>query len=270
MNNQMIDVHSHVLYGIDDGSKTKEESIEILKKLRTLGFTSVVATPHYIEGSAYQANHETKKNIMDDLFQEIKLREDLPNLYLGNEIYIFHEIEEAIKNNKIETMNHSRYLLIEFSFTTQPLNLEEFIFDLRKKGFVPIIAHPERYQYVQKNPEIVRNWVKTGALLQGNYGSMSGRYGSAAKDIFQYLIYNGYYQFLGTDMHRSESSFYDKFHEIKEKIIKLIGNQEFQKISFDNPKKMLTNEEIEVTIPIHPTKLKKEKTFFSILKVKSR
>ena len=99
---------------------------------------------------------------------------------------------------------------------------------------------------------------------------MSGRYGSAAKDIFQYLIYNGYYQFLGTDMHRSESSFYDKFHEIKEKIIKLIGNQEFQKISFDNPKKMLTNEEIEVTIPIHPTKLKKEKTFFSILKVKSR
>lgn len=263
MNNEMIDMHSHVLYGIDDGSKTKEESIEILKKLKTLGFTSVIATPHYIEGSSYRANNTKKIDIITDIYNDIKNREDMPKIYLGNEVYILSDIEEALKEDKIYTINDTRYLLIEFSFNNKPVNLEEFLLDLRSKNIIPIIAHPERYSYVQKDTEIVRIWIKSGALLQGNYGSIISRYGENAKNTFKYLLKNGYYHFLGTDMHRSGSSFYNSFDEIKKEIKKLISEDEFKKITYDNPKKVINNENIKVEIPAHISQTRKLFSFFN-------
>ena len=165
-----IDIHSHILYNIDDGSKSLEESINIIKEHIKMGFTDIVVTPHYIENTKYIANNLTKQNILKKLKEELKKQNININLYLGNEVFINNNIEELINNKEISTINNSKYILIEFPMNQKPKDVNNIIYELRIKGIIPIIAHPERYDYVEKNPDIVNEWIEEGAILQSNYG----------------------------------------------------------------------------------------------------
>ena len=115
----MIDLHSHILYGIDDGSKSLETSLEILSIAYTGGVTDIVVTPHYIKDSKYQANNTKKLELLNNLKQELKIRNININLYLGNEVYITEGIPELIKTD-ISTINNSKYLLMEFPMARWP------------------------------------------------------------------------------------------------------------------------------------------------------
>lgn len=238
--NKYIDVHNHLLYGIDDGSQSENESLEILKKLKELGFTQIIATPHYIEGTSYNADNHKKTEIIKTL-----LDKNILNIYLGNEVYILNDLIENIENNKIYSLNGSKYVLIEFSFTSKPLDLEKYIFNLTNKNIIPIIAHPERYVYVQDNYEIVKEWIKYGALLQGNYESINGKYGKSAKNTFKKILGSGYYHFLGTDVHKENSSLFNNFPGIVKDIKKEIPEEYFETITYSNPKKVINNEDID-------------------------
>lgn len=258
----MIDLHTHILYGIDDGSPSIEESLMILKKLEILGFSKVVVTPHYIEGSSYRANNETKIELSTELYQKIKEGKIPVSLYLGNEVYIFDEILEYLKKDEIYTINDTRYLLVELPFHSLLPNLDTFIENLIEKGVVPIIAHPERYVYFQKDPETVLPLLRAGALLQSNFGSIIGKYGSKAEETFTFFLENNCIQFLATDIHRKESDFYERFGEIKNKIIKIIGKGKWEELTKENPSRVLKDRDILVEIPV----IKKEKkTFLSKL-----
>ena len=239
-----IDIHSHILYGIDDGSKTIEESIEIIKQHIEMGFTHVVVTPHYIENSKYTSNNKTKKEILNTLEKELKKQNIKINLYLGNEVFVTENIEELLKNKEISKINNSKYLLIELPMNQKPKNINNIIYELKIKGIIPIIAHPERYDYVEKNPNIVNEWIEEGAILQSNYGSIIGIYGKGPKKTIKKLLKKNVISILSTDIHYPNNNIYKNIEKIRKKIKKITKEETYNKLTSINPLKIIKNEEI--------------------------
>ena len=240
----MIDMHNHILYGIDDGCKTIEESIETIKNMKKIGFNSIVLTPHYIEDSSFKANNNLKLQKLEILKEEVLKNNIDVNLFLGNEIFINESINELIINKEIRSINNTRYILIELPFNNQILNLDDYLYELKLKGYKIIIAHPERYTYFKDNYEEARKLYDSGVLFQVNYGSIIGQYGSSSLKLVKKLLKDDMVDFISTDIHKPSSSLFDKFDDIKHKIIKIIGEDKFKDISYNNILKVINDEDI--------------------------
>ena len=240
----MIDMHNHILYGIDDGCKTIEESIETIKNMKKIGFNSIVLTPHYIEDSSFNANNNLKLQRLEILKEELLKNNIDVNLFLGNEIFINESINELIINKEIRSINNTRYILIELPFNNQILNLDDYLYELKLKGYKIIIAHPERYTYFKDNYEEARKLYDSGVLFQVNYGSIIGQYGSSSLKLVKKLLKDDMVDFISTDIHKPSSSLFDKFDDIKHKIIKIIGIDKFKDISYNNILKVINDEDI--------------------------
>ena len=221
----MIDIHSHICYGIDDGSKSIEESIELLKKLSSEGVTDLFLTPHYMVDTSYTADNKTKKQIVKELTKICKKENIDINLYLGNEIYIDDSIDKLIKDKQISTMNDTKYILVEFSLFQYSSNYMLMIHNLITKGYKVILAHPERYIYLNKN-DILEELLDMGVLLQGNYLSLFNKYGKDAEKKLIYMLKNKYISFLGTDMHHYEELYGNK---LEKKLLKITKDKEYVK-----------------------------------------
>ena len=164
----MTDIHSHIIFNVDDGSKSVEESLELLKMLKSVGFDNVIMTPHYIEGSEYCSLNREKLEKLAILKEEVKRHHIDINLYLGNEVFINDHIVEGIKEGKIYTLNGSRYLLFELPFHNQIIGLSDIVYEMKVQGLIPILAHPERYSYFQNNYDLVDELKEEGLLFLGN------------------------------------------------------------------------------------------------------
>lgn len=235
----MIDFHSHILPGIDDGSRNLEQSISMVNEAKEVGFTKIISTSHYME-NYYECDVEKRKQLIKQLQGEVQDIE----LYLGNEIYITNNIIELLKNGKASSINNTRYVLFEFPLiTTKPMNDKEVIYRLVENGYIPIIAHPERYPFIQENPEYLFELEDMGALFQANYGSIIGMYGLKAKRTLKILLRNNLISFFGSDVHRPEQV-YNKIPKIIKKLKKIISDEEFEEFTETNPQKVLNNEEI--------------------------
>lgn len=227
----MTDIHSHILFNLDDGSKSIDESIELLKKMESVGFNNVILTPHYIKNTDYKSNNVQKLEKLEMLKNAVKKNNININIYLGNEIFIDDEIIELVKDNKIYSLNNSKYLLIEIPFHNQILNLEDILYEIKYNGYIPIIAHPERYTYFQKNYKLVQKLKDDGILFQSNYSSILGDYGSSSKKLIKKLLKDGYVDYLGTDIHHINKTFtLDNFEKIIKKIKKITGEDYFKQI----------------------------------------
>lgn len=231
----MTDIHSHILFDVDDGSKSIEESIELLKKMKDIGFDNVILTPHYIEGSEYSSKNLEKKKKLNQIKEELLNQNIDINIYLGNEIFINNNIYELIKNGEIHTLNNTRYILVELPFHNQIVNLEDIIYELKIKGLIPIIAHPERYSYFQNNYKEVDRLREEGFLFQGNYASILGYYGKESQKLLKYMLKKQYIDYLGTDVHRTAKTYViDNFKKIEKNIIKITKNDYYQEIKENN------------------------------------
>lgn len=237
-----VDIHSHILYGIDDGSKTLEESIDILKQHIEMGFKDVVLTPHYIENSKYQSDNKEKTKLLETLKKELKKQKLDINLYLGNEVFVNNNLE--INNEKISKINNSKYLLIEFPMGEKPKNITNILYELKIQGITPVIAHPERYTYVQEQNNIVDEWIEEGALLQANYGSIVGVYGEKAKKTIKKLLKKNIIKVFSTDIHYPNNKIYQNIEKSRKKIKKIIGEEKYIELTITNPKKIIENKEI--------------------------
>ncbi len=137
----MIDIHSHILPYVDDGSKDMNMSLKIAQIYVENGIEKVIATPHFMDGITYKSKLELEIGL-EALKKELA-RVGIPlEVFLGNEVYIKPDIIDDIKNDKVTTLNNSRYLLIEMPINEIPIYTEELIYELLVKGYVPIIAHP--------------------------------------------------------------------------------------------------------------------------------
>ena len=235
----MIDLHSHILYGIDDGARCIEESLEILKKASTGGVTDIVLTPHFIKDSKYKANNKEKSILLNHLKEEMEKHHISINLYLGNEVYIDEGIPSLLKED-ISTINHSKYLLMEFPLGSKSLIIEEVLDELYNAGIVPIIAHPERYLSYYKNYDFFYDLKERGCYLQGNIGSIYGHYGRRVKKMMKEMLKRGLIDFFGSDIHHPHQEFYEK--NIKNDLLKIVKDDRIvEDLLINNAKRVIKN-----------------------------
>lgn len=233
----MIDFHSHILPQTDDGAISIEETINILKEAKRVGFSKVISTSHYLEGY-----YESDENERNDLLNKIKQENVGVELYLGSEIYVSENMLEFLKEKKASSINNSRYVLFELPMGNETVLAKEMIYRLIENNYVPIIAHPERYSYVQDNPEYVNELLDMGAMFQSNYGSIIGLYGKKAEKTVKKLLKENLVQFLGSDVHREERV-YIFMPKILKKLKKIISSEKLKELTEINPQKVLDNGE---------------------------
>lgn len=198
----MIDIHTHILPGVDDGSDSMATSIQMARMAAKCGVTTIVATPHCnIEGEYENYESYIQEEIVQEFRQELKDQNINIDIVAGMEVYATEEVPELLLSGNIITLNYSRYLLIEFDFRENPSLIDYVLDEIRNQGLRPIIAHPERYPYVQDNPCIVYDWIYQGCSLQVNKGSILGSFGSKARNVAHYLMNQNLVSFIASDAH---------------------------------------------------------------------
>lgn len=237
----MIDIHSHIIPNVDDGARSVEETFNILKEAQEAGFTDVILTSHFLL-NYYETNAQELIFWKEKLQEVLKKQGTKINLYSGMEIYITNQMEELLENKKILTLANSRYMLIELPLATNVKYFDYVVYYLEAKGIRPIIAHPERYKCVQKDPDIVEEYIEKGCLIQCNYGSIVNLYGREAEKTIKTLLKKNQVHFLGSDVHRENGTYLIILDAIK-KIRKIIGENKINELTTINPKKILQNEE---------------------------
>lgn len=235
----MIDFHSHILPNIDDGARNIEQTAQILKEAQEAGFSKIISTSHYIE-----EYYESDENERKELLQKAQEKTNNIELYLGNEIFISSEMIQLLKDKKASTINNSKYVLFELPMNSKPMNTKEIIYRLIENDYIPVIAHPERYTYVQNDPEYVKELFDMGALFQSNYGSIIGMYGTKAKKTVKKLLKENLIQFLGSDVHY-ENQIYPKIKKAIKKLRKILSEEELEELTTINAQKVLNNEKLE-------------------------
>ena len=239
----MIDIHCHLMPGVDDGSKDLNETIAMFENAATSGVTDMILTPHYIKGTKYSLDNNAKAKIVAILREALGRAKLDINIHFGNEAYIDDQLPELIAGGKVSTLAKSRYLLLELPVAAEDKNAGNVIFRLRSNGITPIIAHPERYDYFQKHPEKVMEYIKLGCLLQGNYMSLLGKYGRRAQKTLKILLKNDVISFLGSDVHHERNDYH--LPEAEKKVLKIVkSEQKVQALFIDNAEKIIKNETI--------------------------
>jgi len=234
----MIDFHSHILYGLDDGIQTFEDSVLVVKEAKEAGFNKIICTTHY--SNYFKADEEKRKKRIKEL-EENKLGVEL---ILGNEIYAISNIDELIDKKEASTINGSSYILFELPLRENYSQLRNLIINLMSKGYKLVLAHPERYVTFQKDPKRIEEILNLGVYLQANYMSIEGLYGREAKKLVELLYKHKMITFLGTDVHRT-CKYYPNIKRVKEKIVDIVGISQFEYMSEKNIELVLENEEVE-------------------------
>lgn len=196
----LVDIHSHLLPGLDDGVNSLEEAEHIVQHFRSLGYVRLITTPHVISDSY----RNTTEGILAGL-SELKKHLSDKGIYMqveaAAEYYLDEELVHRVENDIPLLTFGGKYLLFETNFMTEPLNLREFIFMLTTKGYKPVLAHPERYVFLQQNPEKAEDLINRGVFFQVNINSLSGYYSKPAQVLARKLIEKGWVHFAGSDCH---------------------------------------------------------------------
>jgi len=194
-----VDLHSHLIPGIDDGSQSMEESMKLIRGLSELGYQKMITTPH-IMSDAYRNDAEIIYAGLDRIRAEVA-KENIPvEIEAAAEYYLDDGFYQELKKDRVLTFGE-RYLLFETSYYSKPLQLEDMIFTIGTAGYQPVMAHPERYRYI-KDPESEYGRLKElGVMFQINLNSLGGHYGKQAKNLAEFLVDAGMVDFLGSDLH---------------------------------------------------------------------
>lgn len=197
----MIDIHCHILPGIDDGSSGPEESLEMARMAVWSGVTQIAATPHF-EGTAESLDRlpvirERLRSLRADLEQaDIPLR-----LSGGAEILCLPDTPELAARHQLPTYEGTNYILTEFYFDETYAYMDQMLTELLGFGYRPVVAHPERYEVVQRDPALLRRWARMGCALQLNKGSVLGAFGSRAENAANGILELGLAHLIASDAH---------------------------------------------------------------------
>lgn len=197
----MIDIHSHVLPGLDDGARSKEESLAMIRMARETGTTALAATPHANPVFPFDSDR------VDALIAELQAETgDGLVLFRGCDFHLMHaNIQDALANPFKYSLNGKRYLLVELSDMVIFPNTGDLYSQLEDVGLKLIVTHPERNLILQRRPEMIEEWVAQGRLMQITAGSLLGRFGKRAQQLSRDLVLRGLAHFLASDAHDTES-----------------------------------------------------------------
>lgn len=238
----MIDMHCHIIPAVDDGSKNVTETFNMVMSAYRNGYKGTFATPHYIQ-DRYEINVKDIENSVEVLNKMLKEKNIDFTIYVGNEIYICNDILELVQENKVFTLGKSKYVLFELPFYGEVLNLKQIIANLSHVGYIPVLAHPERYEFIFNNYKKVIPLIEEGALLQINLASILGYYGTKPQKCVEKLLKNNLVHFIGSDSHDSKS-IYENYDKAIKKILKKISKEKLDEILIENPYKVLNDKPI--------------------------
>lgn len=195
-------MHSHLLPGIDDGAEDMENSLELIKGMRELGYKKLITTPH-VMWDMYKNTHEIIREKLVLVQEAVKNAGIDVEILAAAEYFLDEHVEELLHNKEPLLTIKDNMVLTEFSMAFPAMNIKDILFEMEMQGYQPIIAHPERYVYLERNKDFYRELKDVGCLFQLNILSMGGHYGRSVTDLAHYLLKSGYYNLLGTDLHHS-------------------------------------------------------------------
>ena len=219
-----VDIHSHILPGIDDGAKNIKESLELISKMKKLGFSKIIGTPHTYPG-LFENTNESIKESFKSLNNKLK---DEINIDYASEYMLDNTIIEKAQSRNLLCLKNN-FVLVEMSFVSKPIGLYEIIYEIKVNGYTPVLAHPERYLFLRLNEYYKLK--KHGCLFQANLLSVTDYYGSSVRKNLDLLLKNQLINFFGSDIHNTTHllTFENKVKSGKISIIKTVieNNNQF-------------------------------------------
>ena len=198
----MIDLHTHILPGLDDGSPDLETSVLMAAVAAESGVTHLVATPHSNQRGAFENYASPALQVRFDCLRAAVREAGIPlELSLGMEIFGTGDVLQLLHDGRLLTLGGGRYLLIEFGFHEDPLRIERLLDALLAAGYWPVVAHPERYYGLQRMPNYLFDWANRGIVLQVNKGSLFGRFGRGAQALAAAMLERGLVGCVASDAH---------------------------------------------------------------------
>ena len=238
-----LDIHCHILPGVDDGARNFDTSMAMISMAYNEGTRAMILTPHYHGGYV-----EPNRNVVDERF--IKLRQLVHQyypdmkLFLGNEIYYYPSVPEWIEEGRVHTLADSDYVLLEFSTKVGKRELMDACKNMCGYGYRPVFAHVERYESLVKDPSYIEELILSGAYIQVNSKSITGEGGLRTKHFIKRLLKEEWIHFIGTDAH-SMGSRKPEIAECADTIIKKCGKEYAAEILYKNAVCIINNQPIE-------------------------
>lgn len=240
-----IDIHTHILPGLDDGSPDMEVSLEMAEQAVRSGVSHLVMTPHCnVPGMFDNFNDDDViRGRMEAFKKQVAEAGIMLTLYTGMEVFGTPEVPDYLREGRLLTINDTRYLLIEFPFSGSPYYATDILEEICCMDYVPIVAHPERYEYVQKDPELVDYWIRMGCGTQVNKGSVLGRFGRDPYYCVNQLLDEGMVSCIASDAHHSEwrTAYMD---EVRKTLSKKYGSDYTDFLTRMNPERILAGKEL--------------------------
>ena len=219
INNPIVDIHSHLIPGIDDGAKSVTSAVDMILELKDLGYNKAVTTPHI------HPNYPNTPGIIREKFilvqNELKAKSINFEVEVAAEYFVDEVFLELLKSDKEILSFGDKYVLVESSFINKPLIFESCLVELKSRGYHPILAHPERYKFLEGSLEWLLHLKEMNILFQVTISSFIGYYGPDAKEIAKRLLKRNMIDFLGSDLHHTSQIRYIKEGLAKKEIKKL-------------------------------------------------
>jgi len=240
----MLDIHCHLLPGIDDGPDTLEESIEMARLAVRDGITATVATPHFAVGSSC-ADFAQVNRLVQDINSTLR-KEVIPlTVYPGMELKADPELPDLYRRGTVLSLcNSGKYLLLDCHPAVLPINLDKLVFQLMLSGAKVILAHPERNREIIKHPEMMFSMLQKGVLLQLNTGSLTGDFGTQVRSTAETFLMLGWVSFIASDGHSTtwRKPVLSPAFEVASKII---GEEQALRLVLHNPSKVIQGEDLQ-------------------------
>ena len=230
----MIDFHNHILPGVDDGSKSMAQSIEMLRCAESQGITDIVNTVHFQHPQMEDKDTSLSfiTSVRDSLLNEMSKNNIKINIHLGAEVFFNFNFNEII-TNPLTTFLNGKYMLIEFQTFIFPIGYEKHLYELKISGITPIIAHPERYKAIQENPKILQKLILGGALIQIDAGSLLGHFGKKCYKTAINILSGNMCHIIGSDAHNDRNRNICLYEACR--VAKKIVGDDYLKLVNDNP-----------------------------------
>lgn len=250
----MIDLHAHILPGVDDGAPDLDTALAMASFGRKSGLTAIAATPHF----DHIPDWDTIKLRVEKLSKALKKEGIEIALIPGAELYMDSALMEIDVQHIPTYGDRGEYCLIEFPMHHMPIYTKQVLFALQTKGIVPIIAHPERYAAVVEDPNLVLNWLKAGCLIQVNSGSVLGRFGAKIQETAKIMLTHNMVQFVASDAHGLERRGLN-LGETFDSLVKIIGSSQARALVETNPAAMLAG---KFSLSEQPRSYSRKRRFF--------
>jgi protein-tyrosine phosphatase len=242
----MIDLHSHFLYGVDDGARNSDVTIKMLAQAESVGITKLLATPHVNEMTTPVIAHLIKESF-HEIFNLIRKANISVQIKLAGEVNLLSMNPDFEDYDWVHIGRKNKYMLVETPFQSIPERYSKTLFSLRLKKIRPVIAHPERNFKLQNQPSLLINWIRQGCLIQLDAGSITGQFGKKCQKFAERLLQAHAVHVVGSDAHEPRERNYHVLAEAHKVVRTLVDNSYARLLFEENPGKIWDGEKIEET-----------------------